>query len=171
KWLPHLEVDRRHSKQAASARRSVVVRQLRVEKAIPLPGKWQLEERHTFFGLSTRLQRLRTALTLRVRPICRQKSPPHGVSSPIDYSSVRQSCYKIVLPRADRISSTPSSAVLLFMSRAVFISTTSSERMPPASAIFSMARCASRYVRPPRTRVPEPGASPGSSASTSKVTA
>src|ERR1700704_1956619 len=37
--------------------------------------------------------------------------------------------YRIVFPSADSISSTPSSAVRLFTSRAVLISTTSSERM------------------------------------------
>src|ERR1044071_3313926 len=54
-----------------------------------------------------------------------------------------QSPYRIDLPRAERISSTPSSAVRLLMSSAGLISTTSSASAPPASAIFSIPRCAS----------------------------
>ena len=52
--------------------------------------------------------------------------------------------YRIFWPRAERTSSTPSSAVLLCSSRMGLISTTSMETMDSLSAIISIARCASR---------------------------
>ena len=53
---------------------------------------------------------------------------------------------------------------------ATFHSTTSSEASRPLSAIISMHSCISRYVGPPRTPVPTPGASMGSRQSRSKLT-
>src|SRR5437588_4702962 len=52
--------------------------------------------------------------------------------------------YKILFPSADSINCTPNTAVRLLTSSAVLISTTSNDRMPPASEIFSSAKCASR---------------------------
>ena len=72
--------------------------------------------------------------------IARRRSLPREAF----WHSCLSSLYRILLPNADRINSTPSSAVLLLTSSAVFISTISSKRIPPASAIFSIPKCASR---------------------------
>ena len=58
-------------------------------------------------------------------------------------------------------SSTASSAVRFTSSITGFTSTTSMDVIWPLSHTVSMARCASRYVMPPRTGVPTPGASYG----------
>ena len=78
-------------------------------------------------------------ISLSPSPRGRENNTPRSVQS-----------YKIVFPNADRIISIPKIAVRLFTSSAVLISTTSRDCMPPASAIFSIARCASRYVNPPK---------------------
>src|SRR5262249_25229152 len=75
--------------------------------------------------------------------------------------------HRIRFPNPDMISSTARSAVRLTSSITGFTSTTSSETMPPESQIISIAKCASRYVAPPRTGVPTPGASRGSTKSMS----
>jgi hypothetical protein len=54
------------------------------------------------------------------------------------------SLHRIFLPRPERTSSTPSSAVVLCSSITGLISTTSREAMASVSAIISIARCASR---------------------------
>src|SRR5580704_1832907 len=70
--------------------------------------------------------------------------------------------YRIFFPNADNASSTARSAVRLCSSITGLTSTISKLNMRPWSAMISMARCASRYVAPPRTGVPTPGASSGS---------
>src|SRR5580692_9660118 len=70
--------------------------------------------------------------------------------------------YRIFFPKADSANSTARSAVRLCSSITGFTSTISKRSMRPWSAMISMARCASRYVAPPRTGVPTPGASSGS---------
>src|SRR6267154_6059776 len=59
--------------------------------------------------------------------------------------------HRIFFPNADAVNSTAKSAVRFFSSSTGLISTISKLNMPPRSAIISMARCASRYVAPPRT--------------------
>src|SRR5215210_5242100 len=64
-------------------------------------------------------------------------------------------------------SSTASAAVPFLTSRIGLTSTTSNDVTFPDSLMSSMTRCASRYVRPPRTGVPTPGATSGSTTSRS----
>src|SRR4029077_3382185 len=75
--------------------------------------------------------------------------------------------HRMRFPNPDMISSTAKSAVRLRSSITGFTSTTSMETMCRESQIISNAKCASRYVAPPRTGVPTPGASTGSQKSMS----
>src|ERR1019366_1109216 len=83
-----------------------------------------------------------------------------AAASAVDYGD--SGFHRIFLPMADMIISTAKSAVRLISSITGLTSTTSMESMRPLSQISSMARCASRYVAPPRTGVPTPGANCGS---------
>ena len=74
---------------------------------------------------------------------------------------------RIDWPSALAASSTAIAALPFSRSRIGFTSTSSSEPTNPDSARSSHARCASRYVSPPFTGVPTPGAISGSSASRS----
>src|SRR5690606_8300414 len=78
--------------------------------------------------------------------------------------------HRILFPNALDTSPTASSAVWLNSSSTGLTSTRSIETILPVSAMVSMARCASRKVAPPRTGVPTPGASRGSTKSRSSDT-
>src|ERR1019366_5217449 len=75
--------------------------------------------------------------------------------------------HKMRFPNPDTINSTARSAVRFRSSITGFTSTTSIETICPESQIISRAKWASRYVAPPRTGVPTPGASTGSQKSMS----
>src|SRR6266478_8195654 len=86
----------------------------------------------------------------------------HALRETVVAPSRDEFSYRIFFPNADSASSTAKSAVRLCSSITGFTSTISKLSMRPWSAMISMARCASRYVAPPRTGVPTPGASSGS---------
>src|SRR5260370_13263689 len=93
---------------------------------------------------------------------------PNQPSGSIAFDGVGRSviCWPNRLP----ISSTAVRAGRPRAPRNGLVSTLSAERTSPESCIISMTRCASRYVAPPGTVVPTPGARWGSRKSTSKLT-
>ncbi len=95
--------------------------------------------------------------------------PPEALELPLLRLAPRVG-HRIDWPSALAASSTAIAALPFSRSRIGFTSTSSSEPTSPDSARSSHARCASRYVRPPFTGVPTPGAISGSSASRSSET-
>src|SRR5262249_8881379 len=95
-----------------------------------------------------------TAAAERIETSCSPERPPK--TTPMrsffgilrceqDFSQLQKiRTYRIVLPRAARITSLHGAAVGLWTPGVVLLSASPSERMPPAAASFSTAKCASR---------------------------